>query len=545
MEQRTLTGQDDADITILNHLDDKSLFSACRVDKRLMRLCHDDRLWRRRIQDRLRRPDLLQGKPEDISWRDWYFFWSKHHNNPIPRELGLDNYQSMIEILTQQGQVYYGSEKFITLDLALKRAFRSRDYALISYFKDLFNEMILQRNDRKSPITAHYKGSTDYKVPIPPSYADAVIAAIENGYDSDATTLLNHMLIYLGDLRDEDAYYKIVQTLGKYNLDELYRRFSDGIREKLNVSSEKLRDYYLIGLLAGRHNNEALASFGNYLHKFAHGSHMGEFIDLVKAIHKNNNYEAIDILEEKLLIPKYGIFGKKYLDTIIGIKKLDPQNNKIWLKYPDKYEFFHLPNNYPKIFLDRLKSLPENELVDVNIGETCYQPLLDFALEHRMIVNVDYRKCSAKTIEKYFNNQKFVDTIIKEGDKWIGDIIISARYDLLPLLPFITDKLGYDSEDFVALVYLSLTTRNKDIVMYMLILYFKIYMKDDDPNKRLDEYELDPLDSDEVDLYNPELVSFFQNILDANPKIGDLLSGGKIIYQLLSLPASLTYPVEL
>ena len=61
----------DVDIKMLQELDDHDLYDVCLVNKYAASLCNDENFWRNRFMINFG-PDILSGKPSDISWKNYY-----------------------------------------------------------------------------------------------------------------------------------------------------------------------------------------------------------------------------------------------------------------------------------------------------------------------------------------------------------------------------------------------------------------------------------------------------------------------------------------
>jgi hypothetical protein len=61
----------DVDMLILQKLDDEHLFDICTLNAYANSLCRSAKFWRNRFMLRFA-PDLLSGKPSEMSWREYY-----------------------------------------------------------------------------------------------------------------------------------------------------------------------------------------------------------------------------------------------------------------------------------------------------------------------------------------------------------------------------------------------------------------------------------------------------------------------------------------
>ena len=66
-----LTGIKDADILILNKLNDEDLFNVCLTNQYTAKLCRDESFWRNRYIQKFGE-DKIKYKPQDRSWRNQY-----------------------------------------------------------------------------------------------------------------------------------------------------------------------------------------------------------------------------------------------------------------------------------------------------------------------------------------------------------------------------------------------------------------------------------------------------------------------------------------
>ena len=66
-----LTGIKDLDFKILNELDDHELYDICIINRKSVEVCNDENFWRNRFMTRFA-PDILNAKPNDMTWKDYY-----------------------------------------------------------------------------------------------------------------------------------------------------------------------------------------------------------------------------------------------------------------------------------------------------------------------------------------------------------------------------------------------------------------------------------------------------------------------------------------
>ena len=97
MSSTTLTGAADVDRLILGNLSNKELSVVCRSNRTIRNLC--EQIWVNRISDDIG-ADALDFKPEDLSWRDYYFVMREYL---IPKsEDGEESYtETDEELLTR------------------------------------------------------------------------------------------------------------------------------------------------------------------------------------------------------------------------------------------------------------------------------------------------------------------------------------------------------------------------------------------------------------------------------------------------------------
>lgn len=258
MKTMAFIGIPEVDINTLLRLPDKDLFNACQTNIYATQLCGDDYFWRRRIS--LYVDDKYIDKPEDISWRDWYFFWRNNYPDPIGNRLNLDPYQAMIRIITED-DVVIGSEAYQNISLTLLKAFQSQDPEVVTHFmiqlekikELLFNLDLLLEH----PLL---------------NYADVISAAFENGFIKEATRLLDLLVedierlipssYYLGDFED---YNKIIQTIGRLGMITYFDQdLPDHLPEGF-LEPEVVIENFIIGLVEGGYLDEAYQRLDKYL----------------------------------------------------------------------------------------------------------------------------------------------------------------------------------------------------------------------------------------------------------------------------------------
>lgn len=69
------TNNKDTDLLILSDMSDEDLINVCSVNSYLHNICNTESFWMNRLSNRFGN-SVVQGKPEDITWKDYYLFLS-------------------------------------------------------------------------------------------------------------------------------------------------------------------------------------------------------------------------------------------------------------------------------------------------------------------------------------------------------------------------------------------------------------------------------------------------------------------------------------
>lgn len=438
-----LTNYRDTDLEILLSLDDKSLLSTCRVNKYLASLCREDRLWKDKILLNFKgETDLLKYKPENFSWREWYFFWMTHRDDPLSDKLDLNPKQRMIRILTQKGEIHPGSEKFITLDLALKRAFHEKNNHLIDYFMKLIQQ---ERQE------------------LPPSfYTSTIIAALKNKYHDKAM-----ILIHLLSNEDTQPFLDIIEVMGRYNLIDLFNEI------KMVSRSGKEYLYFEIGRLIEGRSKIPLSLLlsqleGNY-----------DFSELIRKLIQAGNYTTLKLIKDEIstdLIDTYNriLVEEEYYHNV----------DKEWFENNLNIDYFISKN--PQLVLTLLKFSPDlrHKIKFLRYG-TCYRPLLDYALQEGIAITLDFEKCSLEILERYFTRENYDKGLLSPFNDF-SLIIKKGRYDLITLLPRLIENIqSFNKETMRGSLEVALKSSYKDIFLYLLIIYLENFVENNKGEEEL------------------------------------------------------------
>ena len=92
-----LTGNKDADILIINMLNDYELGKVCQANRHVNAICNDEKFWRIRIYEkygnRLREFDVDISKYRKTSWKDYYVLLSK-----VAKKTGKGGYKRVADM---------------------------------------------------------------------------------------------------------------------------------------------------------------------------------------------------------------------------------------------------------------------------------------------------------------------------------------------------------------------------------------------------------------------------------------------------------------
>lgn len=288
----SITGFRDLDREVLLNLEDKDLLNTCQSSKYLYSICNDD-FW----IDKLNRIStiLRRDKPESLTWKQWYFFWSKHsYGLKLVYTLGLQPSQVYISLSSVGNKLVNGAEAFQTIDLTLRKAIEIGDNDLINYF---WNAYLI--------ISGKYRRDLREQGIDPDPLLDHVALvelAYERGFEDIALQFIRNynregLRETSGMLTDD--YHEFSRILGKYkgefSVETLKAIFKSFFPDHL-IRDEELTLAYVIGLIEGFHNKEAKEKYKNS----NENDQMQFFEKLLIAAASNRNQEMIDFLREDL-----------------------------------------------------------------------------------------------------------------------------------------------------------------------------------------------------------------------------------------------------
>lgn len=455
--QGLLTGIPEVDFKILNTLPDRELGRACQTNQYATELCRDDYFWQTRIGDRIG-DEYLEGKPEGITWQDWYLFWVNHLPDPIGESLNLDVIQAMTRLLTEDN-VVIGSEAYQNIGLVLIKAFESGDVDLVKYFMDLFRKLISNRNINfrqvERPLFV---------------YSKAIVSALANGFIDEAKDILafsydESIRLNARDRHYEDTfdYDQVIKMAGEKNLEDFYL---DNIRDDLGqlMDPDEADILFIAGLARGGHTEEAEVQLDEFLGVIKTLA-IGPYRQLIIGALEGDNLDFIEDLEK--YIPGRGFLIDQYRE-IFATESLVHGHYELALDdeelLSDDIFFRSLIPSYPDLALKHIQANPGIKIY--RPLKTCYQPLLEFALLQNLNISPDTKECSHETLLFALNhpkNQKNSDLLI--------EILSTGRYDLVDV---VLAKMRTNRPVF-NYVLGKMDTQYKDIYLYLIVKYIEEY----------------------------------------------------------------------
>ena len=466
------------DINTLLHLSDRDLLNACQTNRYVSQVCDDPYFWRRRISIYVD-DKYAEDKPEDISWRVWYFFWHNNYPDSIGDRLNLSPLQAAIRLVTQD-DIVIGSEAFQTINVTLTKAFQTQDQEIIDYFMTKLRQIARQYFRLNLPFNPLL------------NYTETITAALEGDYLDLTTELLDLMVADWNKLSREDYdmnefqhFNTIAEVLGFLGLIDYFETiFLPRVSDVLLETDWTPQDFFLTGLIRGHHNTEAKTRLIEIVEIVENNKETFDFLytELIGPAVQSNNQEIIKILDSRIPLDDLPNYRRKKRyqelrrrpETYNSYKKIfTPQEifSAIVISDPilaDQYYQEHQGN------ID-LKS----SLISLKI---CYSPLLNriIGMSSDIITNIiDYQTCPIQAIidvviamkGNHYPRKKYTIVIQKTLD--------SGRYDLLPFLDQVIENLHLEEDEETLLrqdLLKSMEWSNyKDIYLYLLIDWITRY----------------------------------------------------------------------
>lgn len=265
-----LTSIRDLDQYILMFVDGnyKNLKLTCRYFHHLL---SDDMFWYNKFL--LYFDPLLSNKGKiQISWEQWYFFWSKYkYGLKLIHALKLTPEQVYISLTSQ---IIPGVEIFRSIDLTLEKALSSGDKKLIEYFINRYNHVI-------SSLTRYNLPDIIYPFVM---YRPIVKYFLKQGDDNTIRNLTSDIRnISLDNNLDCQQCHKICYLYGKYNRPDLLEDILCG------TEYDECLLNYSKGLIERNHNKEAILFIQTHIDR------LNKYALLSSAV-KVNNDEMINFV---------------------------------------------------------------------------------------------------------------------------------------------------------------------------------------------------------------------------------------------------------
>ncbi len=446
------------DYRTLLYLPDRDLGRACQTDKYVADLCEGDYLWKMRISDRLD-DKYLEGKPENITWQDWYFFWADHSPDPIGEALNLSPDQAMIRLLTENN-VVRGSEAYQNIGIVLIKAFETGDDELVNYFMQFYRQLAFKQ----------------YTIPQPLfTYTKVVTVALANGFIKEAGDILGFSFdeFQRVDARDnyfEDTfeYGEVIRMAGEHNLEDFYQgKVRDNLERIMDLEEADM--YFIAGLARAGLDEEAFEKLDEYLAGEGRRTNgklaIGYYQILIEGALEGGNIDFIDELES--YIPAAG-FPINIYRRSLAREALIQGYSDVALEFEGELDaddlFMALIPKYPDLAFTYLEENPGIRIYGQ--GKTCYQPLLEYASNNNKDIIPDVKTCSRETLLSYLqhpNPRRYI--------KILTEIVSSGRYDILE---DVLNELR-QNENIFNTVLENISTYYADIFLYLILKYIEEY----------------------------------------------------------------------
>lgn len=461
----------EVDIKTLLYLPDQDLLNVCQTNVYASQLCQDDYFWQQRILDRLD-DKYLQNKPEEVSWRDWYFFWRNNYPDPIGDRLNLDTNQAMIRIITTY-DVIAGSEAFQNISLTLKKAFQSRDPQVVSYFmaqfekiKDLFFNHDLNFEDRFL------------------DYADVISAAFKNGFVDEATRLLDVMNEDIERLSETsyhiynlaEDYDKIIETLGRLGmtqyLDDVFMQHSN----EYFLTQDVISQNFILGLIEGGYQDEAYQRLERYLTEDDFNIHE-LYKELINPAIAQNATQIIDLLDTYSQdVDPPVLFAR--LKEMASVRHQGLTGLQEDVLSPELVYSSLLAGHHYEEALNYLKQHPNEITMHFIDIKTCYRPFLDYIIFRKRYFDLTgiLQSCPLDIILETLDNPEITYDLTTVT---IVDLLKKGRYDVAIALNRIIKLKKFTKEQrrefWENIVEALRDTYYKDLYLYLILRYLKLY----------------------------------------------------------------------
>lgn len=457
------------DTEILDYLSDQDLLSMCQTDKYYRDLCQDDGFWRHRIRQRIGRR-FTEEKPQHLTWRQWYFFWSKHPYDKISQALNLKPINAYYRIISETG-ITKESRYFQNINITLGKALAKKDDDLVNfYWQELLQIVETYKKNRILPGEII-------------NYPRIIELAITNGYANLVPALIDVYYKNLSMFVDQDVDvqimdeygYNIIEILARYRLDDLVDRFNQSVDDAFK------NFYYLTGLIKAHRNKEAL----DFMYKKMQLGELDyrEYYRLLIDAYLSGNK---DIIPELKAAAKEGThpyyFEKLYQHFLIATGEKEAVVKDEIIGDEDEVLQALIDIQSPKVYDYYLKFKDFFDEVFRLYNGTLYCPsdmkndaIMEFIAYH--ISKFSMKDCSASYIAALFdlsNKREILSQIVKYG-----------RYDVLHLLSDEISELR--SDDLESAIDTAVELGYIDIYIYLL----KFFIKANDDKAGDDYFTLD------------------------------------------------------
>lgn len=413
--QTSLTGIKEIDREILLNLEGIDLIRACQSNKHLHDICDED-FWKTKLDGIS--TILRHDKPEDITWQQWYLFWLNHrYGIKLIYTLGLEPIQVYVSLSSKENRLTEGAEAFETIDLTLQKALETGDDDLIEYFWNAY--LIVSNKYRRDLLHDDYYGIdlVDYT-----SLADL---AYDQGFEDIALELIETYSQVIESF-DVDAlveqYQEIARILGKRKKKKLLKNIL--AHSSVDDDLGKVYASYVMGLIEGYHNKEAIVEFNN----LSEDDQLESLSQIIISAVSSKNQEMIDFLRKETV-------DDEEIDRISAIYQ-DEDNLLLSKKLPE-----------PKTLEELQRLIKEQKPFTLNIKTTPLELLL-------FKFNFEKHAYAIETVKK---------------------ALLAGRYDFILSLNWNDEKL-FDENFWRDILNNVITaTQYKDLALYLLITCANTY----------------------------------------------------------------------